>query len=94
MWATSCFVPRMRRIDNDNICPPIMGCYTHCYTQTALSEEWDTMGVAWVVRDSLSNASGASAQSRKQLVNLGQRTFASVIHRCAFRPTLDCGAGI
>ena len=36
--------------------------------QTALSADWDTMGVAWVVRDSLWNASCASAQRRKQLV--------------------------
>ena len=36
--------------------------------QTAHSADWDTMGVAWVVRDSLWNASCASAQRRKQLV--------------------------
>ena len=33
--------------------------------QTALGADWDTMGVAWVVRDSLWNASCASAQRRK-----------------------------
>ena len=36
--------------------------------QTALSADWDTIGVAWVVRDSLWNASCASAQRHKQLV--------------------------
>ena len=41
----------------------------HCWaTQTALSVDWDTMGVAWVVRDPLWNASCARAQLRKQLV--------------------------
>ena len=37
-------------------------------TQTAVSADWDTIRVAWVVRDSLWNASFASAQRRKQLV--------------------------
>ena len=37
-------------------------------TQTALSADWDTMGVAWVVRDSFWYASCDSAQRRKQLV--------------------------
>ena len=36
--------------------------------QTALSAYWDTMGVAWVVRDTLCNASCAIAQRQKQLV--------------------------
>ena len=36
--------------------------------QTALSADWDTLGVAWVVRDSLWNVSCASPQRRKQLV--------------------------
>ena len=40
------------------------------WAQTALSSDWDTMGVSWVVRGSLWNASCASAQRRKQLVKL------------------------
>ena len=43
--------------------------------QTALIADWDTMGVAWVVRDSLWNASCARAQPRKEWLNRGQSTL-------------------
>ena len=36
--------------------------------QTALSAGWDTMGLAWVVCDSLWNASCVNPQRRQQLV--------------------------
>ena len=41
----------------------------YCWAaRTALSADWDTMGVAWAVRDSLWNASCASPQRRQALV--------------------------
>ena len=40
-------------------------------SQIVLSAHWDTMGVAWVVRDSLWNASCASPQCRQELVGSG-----------------------
>ena len=42
--------------------------------QTALSADWDTMGVAWAVRDSLWNASCASPQRRQALVESWARS--------------------
>ena len=48
-------------------CAQIVVCYWWV-AQPALSADWDTMGVAWVFRDSLWNASCATAQHRKQLV--------------------------
>ena len=42
--------------------------------QTALSADWDTMGVAWAVRDSLWIASCASPQRRQALVESWARS--------------------
>ena len=57
--------------------------------QTALSADWDTMGVAWVVRDSLWNASCASAHRRKQLVkSWGERTLQASSIDMSFTPPL------
>ena len=42
--------------------------------QTALSADWDTMGVAWAVRDSLWNASCAIPQRRQALVESRARS--------------------
>ena len=55
--------------------------------QTALSADWDTMGVAWVVRDSLWNASCASGQHRKQLVgSWAERTLEAASIDMSFAP--------
>ena len=57
--------------------------------QSALSADWDTMGVAWVVRDSLWNASCANAQRRKQLVGLwAGRTLEASSIDMSFAPPL------
>ena len=57
--------------------------------QTALSADWDTIGVAWVVRDSLWNASCASAQRRKQLVkSWAERTLQASPIDMSFAPPL------
>ena len=57
--------------------------------QAALSADWDTMGVAWVVCECLRNASCASAQLLKQLVgSWAKRALeASSIHM-SFAPPL------
>ena len=58
-------------------------------SQTALSADWDTMGVVWVVRDSLRNASCASAQRQKQLVgSWAQRTLEASSIDMSFAPPL------
>ena len=58
-------------------------------TQTALSADWDTMGVAWVVCDSLWNASCASAQRQKQLVGpWAERTLQASSIDMSFAPPL------
>ena len=57
--------------------------------QTALSAYWDTMGVAWVVRDSSWNASCASAQRQKQLVgSSAERTLEASSIDMSFAPPL------
>ena len=57
--------------------------------QTTLSADSDTMGVAWVVRDSLWNASCASAQRRKQLVgSWAERTLQASSIDMSFAPPL------
>ena len=54
-----------------------------------LSADWNTMGVAWVVRDSLWNASCASAQRRKQLVkSWAERTLQASSIDMIFAPPL------
>ena len=57
-------------------------CITWWATQTALNVDWDTMGVAWVVRDSLWNASCATPQRRQHLVGswVGRTLEAPSIH--------------
>ena len=58
-------------------------------SQTALSAYWDTMGVVWVVRDPLWNASCASAQRRKQLVgSWAERTLEASSIDMSFAPPL------
>ena len=60
--------------------------------QTALSADWDTMGVAWVVRNSLWNASCASAQRRKQLVkSWAEHTLQASSIDMSFAPPLIVG---
>ena len=57
--------------------------------QTALSAVWDTMGVAWVVRDSLWDAACASAQRRKRLVkSWAERTLQASSIDMSFAPPL------
>ena len=57
--------------------------------QTAVSADWDTMGVVWVVRDSLWNASCASPQRRPQLVGLwADRTSEASSIDMSFAPPL------
>ena len=57
--------------------------------QTTLNADWDTMGVAWVVRDSLWNASCASAHRPKQLVKLwAERTLQASSIDMFFAPPL------
>ena len=57
--------------------------------QTALSADWDTMGVAWVVGDSLWNASWDSAQRRKQLIkSWAERTLEASSIDMSFAPPL------
>ena len=56
---------------------------------TALSADWDTMGVAWVVRNCLWNAACASAQRRKQLVkSWAERTLQASSIDMSFAPPL------
>ena len=57
--------------------------------QTALSADWDTMGVVWVVRNPLWNASCASAQRHKQLVkSWAERTLQASSIDMSFAPPL------
>ena len=57
--------------------------------QTALSADWDAMGVVWVVRDSLWNASCASAQRCKPLVkSWAERTLQTSSIDMSFAPPL------
>ena len=57
--------------------------------QNALSADWDTMCVAWVVRDSLWNVSCANAQRRKQLVkSWAERTLQASSIDMSFAPPL------
>ena len=55
--------------------------------RTALSADWDTMGLVWVVHDSLWNASCASAQRRKQPVkSWAERTLQASSIGMSFAP--------
>ena len=46
--------------------------YYWCLTRIALSADWDVMGVAWAVRDSLWNASSAPWGRREVLASVGK----------------------
>ena len=62
--------------------------YHWWFAQTALSADWDTLSMAWVVRNSLWNASCASAQRCKHLVKswAGRTLQASSIDMSSSQP--------
>ena len=58
-----------------------------CPNRSQCGLGWDTIGAAWGVRDSLWNASCASAQHRKQLLkSLAKRTLQALSIDMSFAP--------
>ena len=63
--------------------------YYRWLTRTALSADWDIMGVAWVVRDSLWNASSAPWGRRKVLAgSWAHRTLEAASIDMVYAPPL------
>ena len=77
-------------------------CHTDCAeivvyefweAKTSLGADWDRMGVAWVVRDSVWNVTFACRQRRQELVELGvHHTLQTESIDLVFAYSLACSA--